>query len=151
LSDTLWQGMWGALAAWLHRREAEDAPPAAPAKVDALAADARHRRDEAALFEYLDNLPAGVFSANADGRILYANRTLAGWLGIEVAGLTGRPFADFVVEAEALPVAETTGSSAGAWPCAAPTAPTSRRCSPRPGAKARTAACSTRAPWCSRT
>jgi two-component system cell cycle sensor histidine kinase/response regulator CckA len=100
------QGVWGALAAWLHRREIEDAPPAPLAKVDALAADARRRRDEAALFEYLDNLPAGVFSANPEGRILYANRTLAGWLGVDVATLTGRPFADFVLAAEALPTAE---------------------------------------------
>ncbi len=49
--------------------------------------------------EYLDNLPAGIFSADADGRVLYVNRTLADWLGRTAREIVGKPFADFVLEA----------------------------------------------------
>jgi len=68
--------------------------------------DSHRSRDEAAMAEYLDNLPGGIFSADADGRVLYANRTLADWLGRPVAEIVGRPFADFVAEAKPFAVAE---------------------------------------------
>ena len=35
---------------------------------------------------YLDDAPAGFFSAERDGRIAYINATLAGWLGIDIGG-----------------------------------------------------------------
>ena len=41
------------------------------------------------IINYLDQAPAGFFSAEADGRIAYVNATLAGWLGLELAETTG--------------------------------------------------------------
>jgi two-component system cell cycle sensor histidine kinase/response regulator CckA len=38
--------------------------------------------------DYLDHAPAGFFSAEPDGRILYLNATLAEWLGIDLARFT---------------------------------------------------------------
>lgn len=35
--------------------------------------------------DYLDHAPVGFFSAEADGRIVYLNATLAQWLGIDLA------------------------------------------------------------------
>ena len=35
--------------------------------------------------DYLDHAPAGFFSAQADGSIMYINATLADWLGIDLA------------------------------------------------------------------
>ncbi|WP_421722998.1 cell cycle histidine kinase CckA [Bauldia sp.] len=35
--------------------------------------------------DYLDHAPVGFFSAEPDGRIVYINATLAGWLGIDIA------------------------------------------------------------------
>ncbi len=35
--------------------------------------------------DYLDHAPAGFFSAEPDGRIVYLNATLADWLGIDLA------------------------------------------------------------------
>ncbi len=35
--------------------------------------------------DYLDHAPAGFFSAEPDGRIVYLNATLAEWLGIDLA------------------------------------------------------------------
>jgi two-component system cell cycle sensor histidine kinase/response regulator CckA len=61
-------------------------------------------RDEAAMAEYLDNLPAGIFSADADGRVLYVNRTLADWLGRTAREIVGKHFADFVLEATPFPL-----------------------------------------------
>lgn len=57
------------------------------------------RREEEALADFLDNLPAGFFSVDADGRILHVNATLAGWLGVPVSQIRAehRTFADFVV------------------------------------------------------
>jgi len=37
--------------------------------------------------DYLDHAPAGFFSAEPDGRIVYLNATLAEWLGIDLARL----------------------------------------------------------------
>jgi two-component system cell cycle sensor histidine kinase/response regulator CckA len=65
--------------------------------------DAIRRREEELLSDFLDYLPAGFLSADAEGFVLYANRTLADWLGVAGGGsaLRGRRFADFVVETEA--------------------------------------------------
>jgi len=63
--------------------------------------------------EYLDNLPAGIFSADADGRMLYVNRTLADWLGRSAGAIVGRPFADFVVEATPFPLPPEGGALDG--------------------------------------
>ena len=38
--------------------------------------------------EPADNLPVGCFSAAPDGRLIYVNQTLAGWLGRDAAELT---------------------------------------------------------------
>jgi len=38
--------------------------------------------------DYLDHAPAGFFSAEADGSIVYVNATLADWLGIELTQFT---------------------------------------------------------------
>ena len=42
---------------------------------------------------YLDNAPAGFFSARPEGRILYLNATLAGWLDYDLAELGDRDLA----------------------------------------------------------
>lgn len=51
----------------------------------------RERADQESAFQelqnvinYLDHAPAGFLSAEADGRIVYINATLAGWLGIDL-------------------------------------------------------------------
>ncbi|MBB6261605.1 two-component system cell cycle sensor histidine kinase/response regulator CckA [Paenochrobactrum gallinarii] len=36
--------------------------------------------------DHLDHAPAGFFSADASGRIIYLNATLAEWLGVDLAG-----------------------------------------------------------------
>ena len=41
------------------------------------------------IISYLDRAPAGFFSAGADGRIAYANATLARWLGLGLDETTG--------------------------------------------------------------
>ncbi|PPR76496.1 MAG: Blue-light-activated protein, partial [Alphaproteobacteria bacterium MarineAlpha3_Bin4] len=50
------------------------------------------------LADLLDLLPAGFFSADGDGVILYVNQTLARWLGVSPDRLVGTAFADFVAE-----------------------------------------------------
>ncbi|MBN8994686.1 MAG: PAS domain-containing protein [Rhizobiales bacterium] len=52
----------------------------------------RERSQQEAVFQelqhaidYLDHAPAGFFSAEPDGRIVYMNATLAEWLGIDLA------------------------------------------------------------------
>ncbi len=47
--------------------------------------------------DLLDFLPIGIFSANGDGIILYANQTLSHWLGKPPERLIGTPFGDYVV------------------------------------------------------
>jgi two-component system, cell cycle sensor histidine kinase and response regulator CckA len=39
---------------------------------------------------YLDNAPAGFFTADGEGSIAYLNATLADWLGLDLAEVTGR-------------------------------------------------------------
>ena len=46
--------------------------------------------------DLLDFLPIGVFSADGDGIILYANQTLAHWLGRPPERLIGTAFGDYV-------------------------------------------------------
>jgi two-component system cell cycle sensor histidine kinase/response regulator CckA len=41
------------------------------------------------IISYLDQAPAGFFSADADGRIAYINATLAEWLGLDLEATTG--------------------------------------------------------------
>jgi two-component system, cell cycle sensor histidine kinase and response regulator CckA len=54
-------------------------------------------RDEAsfakvqAAIDYLDNAPAGFFTATADGDVEYLNATLAQWLGLDLSEVAGRP------------------------------------------------------------
>ncbi len=63
------------------------------------------RGEEEMLADLLDHLPVGFFSADGDGRILYANQTLGGWLGVAAGDLSsaGRSFADFVVATGSAP------------------------------------------------
>jgi len=82
-------GLWRAVDIDSERRaEADDASVAAR------------------LRDFVENMPAGFFSADAEGRVIYANRTLAGWLGVDAADLCdgGALFADFVVAEESVPV-----------------------------------------------
>jgi len=41
------------------------------------------------IINYLDQAPAGFFSADAEGRIAYINATLADWLGLDLEATTG--------------------------------------------------------------
>jgi len=43
-----------------------------------------------AAIDYLDNAPAGFFTADADGRIEYMNATLAQWLGFDLSDVANR-------------------------------------------------------------
>ncbi len=43
-----------------------------------------------AAIDYLDNAPAGFFTADADGRIEYMNATLAQWLGLDLSDVANR-------------------------------------------------------------
>jgi two-component system, cell cycle sensor histidine kinase and response regulator CckA len=58
--------------------------------------EAIRRIEEARIIDLLDFLPVGVFSADGEGVILYANQTLARWLGAPPEHLVGTPFADYV-------------------------------------------------------
>ncbi len=44
-----------------------------------------------AAIAYLDNAPAGFFTADADGTIEYVNATLAQWLGLDLSEVASRP------------------------------------------------------------
>ena len=48
------------------------------------------------LEDLFENAPCGYLSADKDGRIGRANRTLATWLGIDAAELAGRRFSDLL-------------------------------------------------------
>jgi two-component system cell cycle sensor histidine kinase/response regulator CckA len=58
------------------------------------------RQEEEMLADFMDHLPAGFFSNVPDGRILYANQTLAGWLGVSPEDMRGRLVTEFVAEGE---------------------------------------------------
>ncbi len=50
----------------------------------------------------VDSLPVGIFAARRDGRIVFANQTLAGWLEADAARLVGGAnLLDFVASGEA--------------------------------------------------
>ncbi len=61
--------------------------------------EAARRAEEERLADYLDRMPAGFFSADAKGRVLFANQTLCDWLGLATEDVASRRphFADFVV------------------------------------------------------
>ena len=61
-------------------------------------AEVRLKRQLNLLADFLDNLPVGFFSVDAEGRFLYINRTLADWLGESAQSLCRgtQRFADFV-------------------------------------------------------
>jgi two-component system cell cycle sensor histidine kinase/response regulator CckA len=65
--------------------------------------DEARRLEEETFADFLDNLPAGFFSADAEGNILYANNKFVEWLGISAEELRARSlrFADFVVAGSA--------------------------------------------------
>ncbi|ODS00295.1 hybrid sensor histidine kinase/response regulator [Methyloceanibacter superfactus] len=44
-----------------------------------------------AAIDYLDNAPAGFFTAGAEGDIAYVNATLAQWLGLDLSEVANRP------------------------------------------------------------
>ncbi len=48
------------------------------------------RSDQAQLRDFNDHAPVGFFSVDQDGRFLFANATLAGWLGVEARDLLDR-------------------------------------------------------------
>ena len=66
--------------------------------------------------DYLDHAPAGFFSAEPDGRIVYINATLAEWLGIDLANF------------------EAGRAHASQTSCAATRSRCCLRCRPRKGA-----------------
>lgn len=51
-----------------------------------------------------DNLPAGIFTTDADGILTSLNATLARWLRGGADNIVGRPFANFVADAAPLTV-----------------------------------------------
>ncbi|MEO5337146.1 MAG: PAS domain-containing protein [Magnetospirillum sp. WYHS-4] len=73
--------------------------------------DQVRRREEDRLTDFLDHLPAGFFSVDAQGRIVFANQTMADWLGLPVEDILARrpPFAEFVVSTAGRPEAGTGG------------------------------------------
>ena len=99
---------------WAPPDDREEAAAAADGPHRSRDSSESHRsRDEAAMAEYLDNLPGGIFSADASGRVLYVNRTLADWLGHPVRDIVGRPFGDFVLEAMPFTEADTPETADG--------------------------------------
>jgi two-component system cell cycle sensor histidine kinase/response regulator CckA len=65
--------------------------------------------------DYLDHAPAGFFSADPSGEIVYMNATLAGWLDFDLAqfGSGGLRLTDIVPGNAGALVAATTGEPAG--------------------------------------
>ncbi|MCW9033687.1 MAG: PAS domain S-box protein [Rhodospirillales bacterium] len=56
------------------------------------------RSEEKLVRDFIDHLPVGFFSSDADGRFIYVNETLANWLGIEPGEQYGdEGLADFIV------------------------------------------------------
>jgi two-component system, cell cycle sensor histidine kinase and response regulator CckA len=73
--------------------------------------DAVRRREEELLADFVDHLPAGFFSADAQGRIQFVNQTLADWLQVPAADLlgNGKRFSDFVVADKSTPALNGEG------------------------------------------
>ena len=65
--------------------------------------DEARRLEEKTFSDFLDNLPAGFFSADSEGNIIYANNKFVEWLGVSFEELRARGlrFADFVVAGSA--------------------------------------------------
>ncbi len=61
-------------------------------------------QEENILVDYVNHLPAGFFSVDENGRMLFANHTLSGWLGVPANEISkARPFfSDFVVSSAAV-------------------------------------------------
>jgi two-component system, cell cycle sensor histidine kinase and response regulator CckA len=53
-------------------------------EMEAVIRDERNK-----LVEFLDDAPIGFYSVDVEGRFLFVNRTLAGWLGATPAGIVG--------------------------------------------------------------
>ncbi len=71
----------------------------------------RRQRDELT-DDLLGNLPVGMFSADGEGNLVYINRVLAEWLGLEdgEGEKDGRKFSDFVIDAaDGTAVADASG------------------------------------------
>src|SRR5215217_7915179 len=49
-------------------------------------------RDNSAMYDRMENAPCGFVEFTDEGTLLYANRTLAGWLGTEPDAMIGRKF-----------------------------------------------------------
>ncbi|HYB08992.1 MAG TPA: PAS domain-containing protein [Alphaproteobacteria bacterium] len=56
------------------------------------------REEQQRIFDFLENAPVGFYSADADGRFVFVNHTMAEWLGTTVDELMGgaRQLKDFV-------------------------------------------------------
>jgi PAS domain S-box-containing protein len=54
------------------------------------------RIDSALLAAALDSLPGGVALVDAQGRVVYINRTLAGWSGVDVEAARGLQFSELL-------------------------------------------------------
>lgn len=63
--------------------------------------------------DYLDQAPAGFFSVNAKGEVLYFNATLAGWLGYDLAQFNsgGLKLSDIVANDGATLLTDFSGNS----------------------------------------
>lgn len=70
------------------------------------------------VIDYLDHAPAGFFSAEPDGRIVYLNATLAEWLGMDLAGFEPRTLmlSDIVRGEEILLLSASGGTAANDRP-----------------------------------
>ncbi len=60
--------------------------------------DSVRREEEANLADYLDLLPVGFFSADGDGKILFANQRLGDWLGVGADEMVSRPLDEFLAD-----------------------------------------------------
>src|SRR5579883_1581404 len=59
------------------------------------------REEQQRIFDFLENAPVGFYSADAEGRFVFVNHTMAEWLGTTVDELMGgeRRLADFLATA----------------------------------------------------
>jgi two-component system cell cycle sensor histidine kinase/response regulator CckA len=104
--EVRFQGEEGRPARWLRVRvrplgKARRARPAIWTVADITRE--RERQENAFIelqhaIDYLDHAPAGFFSCDRDGRMVYLNATLAGWLGYDLAEFSpgGMKLADLV-------------------------------------------------------
>ena len=67
-----------------------------------------------AAIAYLDNAPAGFFTADADGNIEYLNATLAQWLGLDLSEVAGRALKlDGIMSADGAALIASAGRGQG--------------------------------------